>query len=72
MTIKHMGIQGVYNLCITSRMLRTSRHLCPLCSLRKPGSCSVGAKAQLLESGSLEFKSLPSNLLAVVISVKLI
>ena len=72
MTIKCVGIQGVCDLCITPRVLRTSRHVCPLCGLRKPGNCSVGAEAQLLESGSLEFKSLPSNLLAVVISVKLI
>lgn len=31
MTIKYVGIQGIYNLCITSSLLCiTSRHLCPL------------------------------------------
>lgn len=64
MTIKYAGIQGVNNLCVTSRALRTSIHSCLLCGCRKPGNCSVRARAQLLESGSLEFKSLPSNLLA--------
>lgn len=73
MTIKYVGIQGIYNLFITSSLLCiTSRHLA---SFAASGSLKVqykGAKAWALESGSLEFKSLPSSLLAMVISVKLL
>lgn len=63
-TIESIGIWGVTNLCINFGVLTPHISLCPLCGSGRPGNDSVGARTGLLDPGSVELKSLLSNLLA--------
>lgn len=48
MAIKYLGIQGIDNLCITFRMLRTRMHLHPLCGNKKLETLQYKSKSMVL------------------------